>query len=72
MTQQVNSRLVEFNKCKDVGFPNTKIGFVKDGFKTKPDGKPFWKLLNEDMSEHVHKTTVIAELIDQSRTAGHL
>jgi hypothetical protein len=47
-------RLSERNRCMDAGFRNQMIGFIKM-HKIKPDGKPFWRLLNEDLSCQVHK-----------------
>ncbi|MDQ6866599.1 MAG: hypothetical protein M3044_22575 [Thermoproteota archaeon] len=37
------------------------VGFVKID-KVKTGGRPFWKLLNKDLSDHVHKNrTVLTE-----------
>jgi len=58
MTQQVGKKLSDCNRCKDAGFPSQMIGFVKTD-KVKPDGKPFWKLLNEDLSDHVHTNKTV-------------
>ena len=55
MTQMVKS-LVQCNKCNSAGHPNQMIGFLKTD-KRKADGRPFWDLINEDGSAHVHKTT---------------
>lgn len=63
MTQEIKKQLSECRKCNENGYPSTMIGFVKDGQKTKPDGKPFWLLKNEDMSDHVHRSP-ITELRD--------
>ncbi len=40
------------------------IGFLKTD-KRKADGQPFWDLINEDGSAHVHKTTVVLPDIEE-------
>jgi hypothetical protein len=41
-------------RCKANGFPNQMITFQKSTTRKKPDGKPFWILLNGDLSGHEH------------------
>ena len=63
MTQMVKS-LVQCNKCNSAGHPNQMIGFLKTD-KKKSDGRPFWDLVNADMSPHIHKTTVVLPDIEE-------
>lgn len=43
------------NRCAAAGFPGVKIGFKKTG-EDPATGKARWQLLNEDGSEHQHRS----------------
>jgi hypothetical protein len=54
MSQIQQPKLTECNRCKANGFPGQMITFQKHATKKKDDGRPFWLLLNGDMTGHEH------------------
>jgi hypothetical protein len=53
-TQIQQPKLTECNRCRANGFPGQMITFQQSTTRKKPDGKPFWILLNGDLSDHEH------------------